>query len=109
MRLELTRMNAAGMVESLSRFVDRPIVDMTNLPGRYDLTLDVGMEDVINLARAAGMNIPVRAPADAARASEPSSSSIFAAIRPYGLKLEPRKAPIELLVIDHVERIPTEN
>jgi uncharacterized protein (TIGR03435 family) len=109
MRLELTQMNTSGMVEALSRFVDRPIVDMTDLKGRYDLAIDIGMDDVITLARAAGMNIPLRPPADAARASEPGSSSVFAAIRPYGLKLEPRKAPIELLVIDHVERNPTEN
>ena len=108
MRLELTKMNTTGMVEMLGRFVDRPIVDMTDLKGRYDLTLDVGVEDMLALARAAGMSIPVRG-VDGARASEPGSSSVFAAVQQYGLKLEPRKAPIELLVVDHVERTPTEN
>ena len=108
MRLELTKMTAAGMVEILGRFVDRPIVDMTDLKGRYDLTLEVGLEDMLTLARAAGMN--VRPPqADGGRAAEPGSSSVFTAIQQYSLKLEPRKAPVELLVIDHVERDPTEN
>jgi uncharacterized protein (TIGR03435 family) len=108
MRMELTKMTAAGIVEILGRFVDRPIVDMTDLKGKYDLTLEVGMEDMIALARAAGMN--VQAPqADTSRAAEPGSSSIFAAIQQYGLKLEPRRAPVELLVIDHVEKEPTEN
>ena len=106
MRIEVTKMNATGMVDMLSRFVEKPIVDMTDLKGRYDFTLDVGLEDMLALARAAGMNIPMppnmTAPA-------PGSSAVFTAIQQYGLKLEPRKAPIEMLVIDHVEKTPTEN
>jgi len=109
MHIELIKMNTTGMLDLLGRFVDRPIVDMTELMGKYDLTLDVGMEDVLNLARASGINVPMRQSADPGRASEPGSSSIFAAIQQYGLKLEPRKAPLELLVIDHAERTPTEN
>jgi len=106
MRIQLTHMNAVGMVEMLGRFVERPVVDMTDLKGRYDFTLDVGFEDMLTLARAAGMAIPVQAPQAAA---EPGSSAVFTAIQQYGLKLEPRKAPIDLLVIDHVEKTPTEN
>jgi uncharacterized protein (TIGR03435 family) len=105
MRVELTRMNATGMVDTLGRFVERPVIDMTDLKGRYDLNLDVGMEDMMALARAAGMNIPIQAPAGAA----PGSSAVFTAIQQYGLKLDPRKASIEMLVIDHVEKTPTEN
>jgi uncharacterized protein (TIGR03435 family) len=105
MRVELTRMNAVGMVDTLGRFVERPVIDMTDLKGRYDLNLDVGMEDMMALARAAGMNIPIQAPAGIA----PGSSAVFTAIQQYGLTLEPRKAPIEMLVIDHVEKTPTEN
>jgi uncharacterized protein (TIGR03435 family) len=51
------------------------------------------------------MAIPIQAPA----AAEPGSSVVFTAIQPYGLKLDPRKAPIEMLVIDHVEKTPTDN
>jgi uncharacterized protein (TIGR03435 family) len=108
MRLELTKMTAAGMVEILGRFVDRPIVDMTELKGKYDLTLEVGLEDMMTLARASGMAVQLPQAAGAG-AAEPGSSSVFAAIQQYGLKLDARKAPIELLVIDHVEKDPTEN
>jgi uncharacterized protein (TIGR03435 family) len=108
MRIEMTKMTAAGIIETLGRFVDRPIVDLTDLKGKYDLTLEVGLEDMMNLARAAGMNVQ-GPPTDTSRATEPGSSSIFVAIQQYGLKLEPRKAPVELLVIDHVERNPTDN
>ena len=106
MRIEATKMNAVGMVELLGRFVERPVIDMTDLKGRYDFTLDVGFEDMLALARAAGMNVPVQAPV---AAPEPGSSAVFTAIQQYGLKLEPRKAPIEMLIIDHVEKTPTEN
>ncbi|MFZ0961971.1 MAG: TIGR03435 family protein, partial [Terriglobia bacterium] len=36
-------------------------------------------------------------------------STVFASVKKLGLKLEPRKAPVEQLVIDHVEKTPTEN
>jgi uncharacterized protein (TIGR03435 family) len=99
-------MNASGMVDLLSRFVERPVVDMTDLKSRYDFTLDVGFGDMLALARAAGMNIPIQAPPGA---MDPGNSAIFTAIQQYGLKLEPRKAPIEMLIIDHVEKTPTDN
>jgi len=106
MRIEATKMNSTGMVELLGRFVERPVVDMTDLKGRYDFSLDVGLDDMLALARAAGMSIPMPGPVTA---PEPGSSVVFTAIQPYGLKLEPRKSPIEMLVIDHVEKTPTDN
>jgi uncharacterized protein (TIGR03435 family) len=105
MRIEATKMTPVGMVELLGRFVERPVIDMTDLKGRYDFSLDVGMEDMLQLARAAGMSIPLPGPETA---PAPGSSAVFTAIQPYGLKLEPRKAAIEMLVIDHVEKTPTE-
>ena len=41
-------------------------------------------------------------------ASDPSGS-IFTAIQSLGLKLEPRKTPLMTIVVDHVEKMPTEN
>jgi uncharacterized protein (TIGR03435 family) len=38
-----------------------------------------------------------------------SAASVFTALRALGLKLESRKAPIAHFVIDHVEKIPSEN
>ena len=46
-------------------------------------------------------------PADAA--SEPGGDSIFKAVEKLGLKLEARRAPVENIVIDHLEKTPTEN
>ena len=106
MKMEISKMNTVGMVEVLGRVVDRPVVDMSGLKGRYDMTLEVGREEMLNMARAAGLAVPIPAGPGAA---EPGGSGVFASIQQFGLKLEPRKAPVDLLVIDHVERTPTEN
>jgi len=46
----------------------------------------------------------------AAAASDPGGGlSVFAAVKKLGLRLEPRKAPVEQIVVDHAEKAPTEN
>jgi uncharacterized protein (TIGR03435 family) len=107
MRMEASRQSMALLAESLSRFVDRPILDMTNLKGDYDVTLDLSQAAIMKAARAEGF--PGAPPPGAGAASDPSSGLIFTAIQKLGLKLEPRKAPIETIVIDHLEKAPTEN
>jgi uncharacterized protein (TIGR03435 family) len=76
------------------------------------------MEDMRNVALKAGVALPdpggrgigargVNAPVDTA--SDPSGSSIFRAVQQAGLRLEPRKSSVEMLVVDHLEKMPTEN
>ena len=124
MHMEASKVTMAQFCDLLSRFMDKPVVDMTDLKGKYQVAIDLSMEDLRGMARKAGMNIPAGpppgqagpagggeagrpAPADAA--SEPSGASIFQAVQQFGLKLDPRKAPIDLIVIDHLEKTPTEN
>jgi uncharacterized protein (TIGR03435 family) len=81
------------MVDWLSHFdelSDRMVVDETELKGHYDFVLSgVTMGP-------AGVN---------QAAPEDTTTSIFTALREQlGLKLESRKAPVEILMIDHVER-----
>jgi uncharacterized protein (TIGR03435 family) len=116
MRMQWEKMTLAGLAEALSRFVDKPVVDMTDLKGNYQLAIELTQEDLMNVARAQGMQIPGAGPSGAASNSrpadtiaDPSGSTIFSSVQQMGLKLESRKAPIDTIFIDHVEKTPTEN
>jgi uncharacterized protein (TIGR03435 family) len=79
---------------ALSRHVGFPVVDETGLAGVFDfkLTWDPSADAL--------------SPDDARDAGP----SIFTALQQQiGLKLESRKRPVETLMIDHAERVPTEN
>jgi uncharacterized protein (TIGR03435 family) len=113
MHMEASRVSIAQLADALSRFVDRPVVDATELKGEYQVALELAMADLMSAARTAGIPgaLPPGAGAASAAdaASEPSSGSVFAAVQKLGLRLEPRKAPLETIVIDHLEKTPTEN
>lgn len=121
-RLHAERASMAALVEMLSRMVDRPVVDMTGLKGTYQIAVDLSLEDLRNMAAAAGVAMPAPHVVGSGAAPggrmeqgpEPAGddaggSSIFASVQQLGLKLEARKAPIETIVVDHVEKEPTEN
>jgi uncharacterized protein (TIGR03435 family) len=119
MKMDSTKVTMTAFCEMLSRFTDKPVVDMTELTGSYDVTLEISMAELQNVARSAGVAIPGMAPSgggggDAGRpgdaASDPSTSgSVFASVQALGLKLESRKAPVETIVVDKLEKLPTEN
>jgi uncharacterized protein (TIGR03435 family) len=113
MHMEADKMSMTMLTETLTRFVDRPVVDMTELKGNYHVALDLSMDDLKNAAKAAGMGGMMGPGADGAKpsaeASEPAGSSIFTSMQQMGLKLEPRKAPMTIIVVDHLEKTPTEN
>jgi uncharacterized protein (TIGR03435 family) len=99
-----------GFSDTLARFMDRPVVDLTELKGAYDFTLEITPEDyramLIRSAIAAGVQLPP----EALRALELSSGdSLISALEKLGLKLEPRKSPVDILVIDSMAKSPTEN
>lgn len=81
---------------TLSNMVDRPVLDQTGLAGRYDLRLKF---DPSFQKRYVGQ------PTGDTPTGDPS---IFVAIQELGLKLDPRRASVEMLVIDAAE-IPDAN
>jgi uncharacterized protein (TIGR03435 family) len=90
-----------AFIDFISRFVDRPIVDDTGMPGQFDFTLK-WIPD-----RPVSMNGNV---AGGDSAQDAPGSSIFAAVQEQlGLSLEARRGSVEILVIDHAEREPTGN
>jgi uncharacterized protein (TIGR03435 family) len=121
MRWELPKMKMSDFADMLSQFTDRPVVDMTELKDPYKVTLELPLQDLMNLARKmmpqlgalSGGGAPSgTAPSSGlggVNASDPSGSGIFHAVQQLGLKLDSRKMPIETLVIDQIEKEPTEN
>lgn len=72
--------------------IRQPIINATGLTGKYDFTFFWSYEAM-----------QPNAPADA-------GPTIYAAIQEQlGLKLESRKVPVDLLMVDHIEKSPTEN
>jgi uncharacterized protein (TIGR03435 family) len=124
LRLEGGNLTMQGFAEMLTRILQlgggtsRQVVDMTNLTGNYQVAVNLSLADLLASARAQGMNIPTPPaspgapvnPAAAPEASDPGGgSSVYSSVQALGLKLEPRKATVEQLIVDHVEKAPTEN
>lgn len=89
-----------SMTAIASRFLanrlDRPVIDKTGIAGEFDAHLEFARTNTT-------------AAADTSGATTETAPSIFTAVQEQlGLKLSPDKGPVEVLVIDHVER-PTEN
>jgi len=99
----------AQLIDMLSNQVDRPVVDGTELRAKYDITLEF-LPEMRNMpgfvpGAGAGPGEPGGAPPEGEAAP-----SLFTALQEQlGLRLEPRRAPIDLIVIDHLEKTPTEN
>ncbi len=123
MHMEASKITMAAFSDMLSSFVDRPVVDQTGLKGTYEVTLELSIGDLMNAARSRGLPIGPGMPAQGgfpALSQGPGISSpiatadaptgtVFAALQKLGLKLDPRKLPVETIVVDHLEKTPTDN
>ena len=115
MRMEFGKVSMAQFAETVSRFVDRPVIDATGLTGTYQVPLELRQEDLMAMvmvqARAAGVSLPVSAlpGGTPGQAAEPASSSIFESVQKLGLKLDARKMPVDMIVVDTAEKKPTDN
>jgi len=107
LHIENKKMTLARFADFIGRYSELPVIDMTGLKGAYEMEFDVSGEEVRNAARAHGVAVPP--PAGGETPSEPSGVSLASSLRKLGLKLESRKSPFEVLVIDKVEKVPTAN
>jgi uncharacterized protein (TIGR03435 family) len=108
-KMQVKSSTLGNFSDMLSRMMDRPVLDMTNIEGKYDITLEVSMEDMIGMKRMAGGGMMMHREGPDGPAPEGSPrASIYSAVQQLGLKLDPRKAPIDFLIVEKIER-PTEN
>jgi len=114
LHIEWSKVSLSKLAEGLSPLMGRPIVDMTEMKGDYQVAMDFSIADLMAAARAAGLNVPGGSGGDAARPAEAAADptgggTIAAALQALGLKLESRKTTIDRIVIDHAEKLPTDN
>lgn len=109
--LRFTEATMGTLANQLSGFVDPPVVDMTELNGAYNFVIEIPTYELPGMG---SLRPGARGGATAAGDRQPMpdvspTPSVFASIQKFGLRLEARRGPVEYLVIDHAERIPTEN
>ncbi len=128
MRFEISKMTMPALAEMLAPFVDRPVIDGTGLKGPFQVTLDIPFEAMLRVIQSQGGGAALQGafagfPAggfggfpggppgagNQGATSDPAASSIFQAVQQLGLKLQSRKAPVDTVVIDHLEKTPSEN
>jgi uncharacterized protein (TIGR03435 family) len=82
------------LADLLTRQLSRPVLDKTGLTGLYDFTFE-WMPDL--------PSTPMPDSPNAVTLPSVPGASLFTAVQQLGLKLEPGKSPIEIIVIDHAE------
>jgi uncharacterized protein (TIGR03435 family) len=98
-RLEAARTTMQKLADLLARMAGTPVVDATGLKGAYDFELEWSPDESLRMPAA-----------DPSGSGGNGGPSIFTALEEQlGLKLAAGKGPVEILVVDHIERIPTAN
>jgi uncharacterized protein (TIGR03435 family) len=97
MAINFRRMSMREFAALLSEPMRKPVLDFTELPGTFDFMLD-----------ASSLAPPEAAPG---QAHEDNDSYLVLKVLPdqLGLRLEPRKLTINMVAVDHIEKVPTEN
>ena len=111
MHANIASATMSNFSDMVGRWTDRPVIDKTGLTDKFDITLDLSMED---LQRSRSANVIVRGPGGGPPSSGPApegnpAGSLFTSIQKLGLKLEPKRAALDLLVVDKAEKVPLEN
>jgi uncharacterized protein (TIGR03435 family) len=110
-RLQAMGQTMDQFINMLSNQVDRPVIDETGLKGKYDFSLSFAME--MGMGRGM-MGLPPPPPGDGGPAATApdgeAGPTLFTALQEQlGLRLEAKRGPVDILVIDRMEKTPTEN
>jgi uncharacterized protein (TIGR03435 family) len=119
-QIDGTGISMSGFVDMLSQIMQiggpasKPVVDASGLTGHYEVSLHLSLADLMAAARAQGGNMPggnAGGDGGMGQASDPggAGSSVYASVEKLGLKLEPRKAVVQQLVVTSAEKTPLED
>jgi uncharacterized protein (TIGR03435 family) len=105
-QLNAIRMTMAEFAALLSTNTGRPVVDRTNLAGVYAFSIELPTDAWSVRMNASAGRTTAR---DGTPLNEPVAVSVPRNVERLGLKLEPRRIPVDIIVIDHIERAPSPN
>jgi uncharacterized protein (TIGR03435 family) len=89
----------ADLCSFLARDLERPVVDKTDLTGKYDFNL-----------RYSRFGLKPSSPRTAPTTDPAGGPTLTKAVQDQlGLKLESKKDGVDILVVDHVDKTPTDN
>jgi uncharacterized protein (TIGR03435 family) len=109
-RMDAPATTFEGLAELLDRMmpVGAPVIDMTGLKGRYQLVLDVSLNSLPKPAKTS-IGDPAAMERELADRDDEVLKRFNDGLRKSGLQLERRRGPVQALVVDHWEKLPTGN
>jgi uncharacterized protein (TIGR03435 family) len=117
MHMEVERMTMAQLADQLTPLSEFPVVDRTGLTGAFQVTLDLSMTDIMNVARKTAATSGIALPAGAGApqgmpaglgATDPGGD-MSSTVAKLGLRLEKTKAAMESVTVESAEKNPSEN
>jgi uncharacterized protein (TIGR03435 family) len=129
LQIDGTGISMSGFVDMLSQIMQiggpgsKPVVDQSGLTEHYEVSLTLSLADLMAAAKAQGMDMQGGGrggpgaggggpgAGGVAQASDPGGAgmTVYESVEKLGLKLEPRKAVVQQLVVTSAEKTPTEN
>ena len=107
---EIKKVTMNTLAQQIERYLDRPMLNLTGLDGEYDLSFAVTPEDYQAMLIRAAVNSGLTLPPQALRLMDNGSiASLSDGLQKAGLKLDARKSPLEMIVIDEMLKSPKEN
>jgi uncharacterized protein (TIGR03435 family) len=101
------RATLSRLSDTLSNIMDRPVIDETELKAVYEIELTWSPDESDSPRLHQG---PGPTPGSHEGPDTADAPNIFTALQEkMGLKLEARKAPAQIVVVDSAEKVPTEN
>ena len=105
------QLNMFRLADTLSRYMEKPVVDLTGLPDNkfYDFSFEISADDYRTMLIRTALRNGVTLPPGAERLADLPTDTLAAAMEAAGLRLDSRKAPQDVMVIDHADKTPTDN
>jgi uncharacterized protein (TIGR03435 family) len=104
--IDAARISIAEFASMLTTTMDQPVIDKTGLTGLYRFTVELP-PDATSVRRLMALGITTTV--QGTPLTDPTGFSVFKAVEGLGLKLEQRRSPVDVVVVDKLNTTPTPN